>query len=140
MTRDDADNNDDTVLKVQVEGWYKQWNRMTGDDKEPNWTPPEPLFRRDFTPVTEKYPGPREPEAITLRIQHLIAEQLNLSVDDVVRASSLLELGTDSLDEIELVMAIEDEFWIEINDEDAEKMTNMEAAAFIVLRELSRQQ
>ena len=36
--RSKADNEDDTLLKVQVEGWYRQWNRMTGDDKAPNWT------------------------------------------------------------------------------------------------------
>jgi hypothetical protein len=33
----DADTNKDAVLKVWVEGWFRQWNRMTGDDKQPAW-------------------------------------------------------------------------------------------------------
>lgn len=33
-----ARSDNDAVLKHQVEGWYKQWNRMTGDDKRPSWT------------------------------------------------------------------------------------------------------
>ena len=32
-----ANNTDDRVLKHQVEGWYRQWNRMTGDNKSPRW-------------------------------------------------------------------------------------------------------
>jgi hypothetical protein len=32
-----AQTNNDAVLKVQVEGWIKQWNRMTGDTKKPKW-------------------------------------------------------------------------------------------------------
>ncbi len=32
-----ANNTDDGVLKHQVEGWYRQWNRMTGDNKSPRW-------------------------------------------------------------------------------------------------------
>lgn len=32
-----ADNADDVTLKAQVEGFFKQWNRMTGDDKKPRW-------------------------------------------------------------------------------------------------------
>ena len=32
-----ADNTGDAVLHVQVEAWYRQWNRMTGDNKQPRW-------------------------------------------------------------------------------------------------------
>ncbi len=32
-----ADDNDDPILKLWVEGWYRQWNAMTSDDKEPRW-------------------------------------------------------------------------------------------------------
>ncbi len=56
-------------------------------------------------------------------VKKLIAEQLNVNVEDVKEDSSFMEdLGADSLDTVELVMALEEEFGIEIPDEDAEKI------------------
>ena len=53
----------------------------------------------------------------------LISEQLGVSVDEINADSSILDdLGADSLDVVELVMAIEDEFDIEVPDEDAEAL------------------
>ena len=57
------------------------------------------------------------------RVKDLIVEQLGVSRDEVVpRASFIDDLGADSLDIVELVMALEEEFDIEIPDEDAEKI------------------
>jgi acyl carrier protein len=56
-------------------------------------------------------------------VKKIIAEQLGVEEDEVVPEASFVEdLGADSLDTVELVMALEEEFEIEIPDEDAEKI------------------
>ena len=63
------------------------------------------------------------------RVKKIIVEQLGANADEVVSDSAFVEdLGADSLDTVELVMAFEEEFDIEIPDEDAEKMTTVGAA------------
>ena len=65
-------------------------------------------------------------EAVADRVRAIIAEQLGVKVEEVTDAASFTEdLGADSLDTVELVMALEEEFGIEIPDEDAEKMTSV---------------
>jgi acyl carrier protein len=57
------------------------------------------------------------------RVRKIIAEQLGVEEDEVTPEASFVEdLGADSLDTVELVMAFEEEFSIEIPDEDAEKI------------------
>ena len=57
------------------------------------------------------------------RVREIISEQLNVSKDEVVPDASFTDdLGADSLDLVELVMALEEEFEIEVSDEDAEKI------------------
>src|ERR1700683_5476802 len=58
---------------------------------------------------------------IETKVREKIAEQLGVAADEVTPESSFIEdLGADSLDIVELVMALEEEFNIEISDEDAE--------------------
>ena len=60
------------------------------------------------------------------RVQAIIVEQLGVEENDVIPAAKFIEdLGADSLDTVELVMAFEEEFDIEIPDEDAEKITTV---------------
>jgi acyl carrier protein len=60
---------------------------------------------------------------IEVEVREKIAEQLGVAADEVKPDSSFIEdLGADSLDIVELVMALEEEFNIEISDEDAEKI------------------
>ena len=60
---------------------------------------------------------------IESKVRDKIAEQLGVSADEVTPEASFIEdLGADSLDIVELVMALEEEFNIEISDEDAEKI------------------
>ncbi len=67
--------------------------------------------------------------AVEERIKKIIAEQLGVEEDDVVPDAKFVEdLGADSLDTVELVMALEEEFEIEIPDEDAEKIQTVSAA------------
>ncbi|RPH81953.1 MAG: acyl carrier protein [Nitrospiraceae bacterium] len=57
------------------------------------------------------------------RVKKIISEQLGVEEDEVTSEASFVEdLGADSLDTVELVMALEEEFGIEIPDEDAEKI------------------
>ncbi|HEX3203302.1 MAG TPA: acyl carrier protein [Nitrospiraceae bacterium] len=61
--------------------------------------------------------------AVEDRVKKIIAEQLGVDEDEVVPEASFVDdLGADSLDTVELVMAFEEEFDIEIPDEDAEKI------------------
>lgn len=60
------------------------------------------------------------------KIKQIIAEQLGVKLEEIKSESSFIDdLGADSLDTVELVMALEEEFNIEIPDEDAEKMTTV---------------
>ena len=67
------------------------------------------------------------------KIKKIIVEQLGANADEVVPEASFIDdLGADSLDTVELVMALEEEFDIEIPDEDAEKITTVgEAIKYI---------
>jgi acyl carrier protein len=63
------------------------------------------------------------------KIKQIIAEQLGVKLEEIKPESSFVDdLGADSLDTVELVMALEEEFGIEIPDEDAEKMTTVTRA------------
>lgn len=61
------------------------------------------------------------------RIRRTVEEQMALPAGSVKDTDDRASLGMDSLDEIELVMAVEDEFGIEIPDESAEAWTNVES-------------
>ena len=61
--------------------------------------------------------------AVESKIKSIIAEQLGVKPEEVTpNASFVDDLGADSLDTVELIMALEEEFNVEIPDEDAEKM------------------
>lgn len=61
------------------------------------------------------------------KVQEKIAEQLSIDSEDITMESSFIEdLGADSLDIVELIMAFEEEFDLEIPDEDAEKIKTVQ--------------
>lgn len=63
------------------------------------------------------------------RVKKIVAEQLGVKEDEVNNSSSFVEdLGADSLDTVELVMALEEEFETEIPDDKAEKITTVQEA------------
>ncbi|MDQ7819535.1 MAG: acyl carrier protein [Armatimonadota bacterium] len=67
------------------------------------------------------------------RVKNIVVEQLGVSADEVSPESSFVDdLGADSLDVVELVMALEEEFGVEIPDEEAEKIATVgEAVKYI---------
>jgi acyl carrier protein len=63
------------------------------------------------------------------RVKKIVIEQLGVKEDEVTNNASFVDdLGADSLDTVELVMALEEEFETEIPDEDAEKITTVQQA------------
>jgi acyl carrier protein len=67
--------------------------------------------------------------SIAERVKQIVAEQLGVDEDQVTPEASFMDdLGADSLDTVELVMALEEEFDIEISDEDAEKIQTVQDA------------
>lgn len=68
-------------------------------------------------------------ENIEQRVRKIVAEQLGVNEADIKNESSFVDdLGADSLDTVELVMALEEEFECEIPDDQAEKITNVQQA------------
>ena len=67
--------------------------------------------------------------AVAEKVKSIIVEQLGVDTEEVTPAASFTDdLGADSLDIVELVMAFEEEFGIEIPDEDAEKITTVKSS------------
>ena len=68
------------------------------------------------------------------RVRKIVVEQLGVKEEDATLSASFVDdLGADSLDTVELVMALEEEFETEIPDEDAEKITTVQQAVDYVL-------
>ena len=68
-------------------------------------------------------------EEVQAKLKEIVIERLNAEEDQIKPEASFVEdLGADSLDIVELIMGIEEEFDIEIPDEDAEKLTTVEEA------------
>ena len=68
-------------------------------------------------------------ENIEQRVKKIVAEQLGVNESEIKIESSFVDdLGADSLDTVELVMALEEEFECEIPDEEAEKITTVQQA------------
>ena len=71
------------------------------------------------------------------RVKKIVVEQLGVKEEEVTNAASFVDdLGADSLDTVELVMALEEEFETEIPDEEAEKITTVQQAIdFVTARQ-----
>ncbi len=68
-------------------------------------------------------------EEILAKVKNVVAEKLNVSEDQVtMEAQFVVDLGADSLDQVELIMALEDEFELKIPEDEAEKLQNVKDA------------
>ena len=83
--------------------------------------PQQPLYQsREDSPQMSR---------VEERVKKIVIEQLGVKEEEVTKEASFVDdLGADSLDTVELVMAFEEEFGIEIPDEDAEKITRVKEA------------
>lgn len=82
---------------------------------------------RGFTSESDNQPKPKptamSEKTIEEKVRDIIVEQLSVNPEQVTPNASFIEdLGADSLDTVELVMAFEEEFGVEVPDEDAEKL------------------
>ena len=77
------------------------------------------------------------PEEIVERVKAIIVEQLGVSLEDVKPAASFIEdLGADSLDIVELIMALEEEFGVEVPEEDLDGIETIGQAYDLVVSKL----
>lgn len=84
-----------------------------------------------LTFLVRESPAPKEETRMTIaeQVKAIIAENLNVDEADVKpEASFINDLGADSLDQVELIMAFEEKFGIEIPDDQAEKISTVQAA------------
>ena len=80
-----------------------------------------------------------EREELLKKIKAIVSDKLSISEDQVTEEASFIDdLGADSLDTVELVMALEDEFDLDIPDEEAEKLTTVGKAMDFVLSNLEK--
>jgi len=78
-------------------------------------------------------------EEVAGKVKKVIADQLGLSVDEVKSEASFLnDLGADSLDIVEMVMTLEEEFNTEISDEEAEKIQTVQEAIDYILAKMAQ--
>lgn len=79
-----------------------------------------------------------EREELLKKVRAIVGDKLSISEDQVTEEASFIEdLGADSLDTVELVMALEDEFGLDIPDEEAEKLTTVGKALDYILTKTS---
>jgi len=94
----------------------------------------KPVIRLDCARASARFLGvgpvlEKKMDDIEQRVKKIVAEQLGVNEADVKIESAFVDdLGADSLDTVELVMALEDEFDTEIPDEEAEKITTVQQA------------
>jgi acyl carrier protein len=75
------------------------------------------------------------------KVKEIIVNQLGVDISEVTPEASFIDdLGADSLDTVELVMAFEEEFGVEIPDEDAEKLTTVGAAIDYLEKKIAAKQ
>ncbi|MCI0470616.1 MAG: acyl carrier protein [Candidatus Aminicenantes bacterium] len=74
-------------------------------------------------------------EEILAKVRNVISEKLNVGEDQVTLDAKFVEdLGADSLDQVELIMALEDEFGMKIPEEEAEQLATVGAAVDYILK------
>jgi acyl carrier protein len=99
------------------------------EGSNPNPDKPEPNSKSNPTRIKRTHGGIKMSESIEERVKKIIAEKLSVDLSEVKPEASFVDdLGADSLDLVELIMSMEEEFGVEISDEDAEKIVTVKDA------------
>jgi acyl carrier protein len=74
-------------------------------------------------------------QEIEIEVKKIIAEQLGVAENNITNGKSFVDdLGADSLDTVELIMALEDKFELEISEQDAEAITTVQSAIDYIIK------
>ena len=88
-------------------------------------------------PLYQSWEDSRQMSSVEERVKKIVIEQLGVKEEEVTKEASFVDdLGADSLDTVELVMALEEEFKTEIPDEEAEKITTVQQAIDYITKNL----
>ena len=88
-------------------------------------------------PLYQSWEDSPQMSSVEERVKKIVIEQLGVKEEEVTKEASFVDdLGADSLDTVELVMALEEEFKTEIPDEEAEKITTVQQAIYYINKNL----
>lgn len=88
-------------------------------------------------PLYQSWEDSPQMSSVEERVKKIVIEQLGVKEEEVTKEASFVDdLGADSLDTVELVMALEEEFKTEIPDEEAEKITTVQQAIDYITKNL----
>jgi acyl carrier protein len=106
---------------VSTDGWHRAYLLETWFFSTKLGSPQHPLY--------QSWEDRPQMSSVEERVKKIVIEQLGVKEEEVTKEASFVDdLGADSLDTVELVMALEEEFKTEIPDEEAEKITTVQQA------------
>lgn len=99
--------------------------------------PPPPTLTPPRPPAAHP-PPPQDKAAVLSDVRGIIAEQLGAELDTVLAESKFVDLGADSLDTVEIMMALEEKFDIQLDEEGAEKISTVQEAADLISAQIDK--
>lgn len=95
------------------------------------------ISHRRVRPATLRMvPQAADKEAVLSDVRTIIAEQLGTTLDKVAAESKFVDLGADSLDTVEIMMALEEKFELQMDEEGAEKIGTVQEAADMITQQI----
>jgi acyl carrier protein len=98
----------------------------------------EPILTLLAPPASPLTPSLQDKAAVLNDVRGIIAEQLGTDLDKVAADSKFVDLGADSLDTVEIMMALEEKFDIQLDEEGAEKISTVQEAADLISSQIDK--
>eukprot|EP00877_Chromochloris_zofingiensis_P005761 jgi/Chrzof1/15186/Cz09g30220.t1_ACP2[v5.2] len=95
------------------------------------------LQSRSCAAATRAPVRPQDKQAVLEDVRSIIAEQLGTELDKVAADAKFVDLGADSLDTVEIMMALEEKFDIQLDEEGAEKISTVQEAADLIAAQIA---